>query len=167
MVFLFKSNNLPKWVPLCVCLWRGGSRVMRGVCGLHSVYGPLVSKTTVRFEFFILVKKQVSNKSHMKMFFQILVTRKISLCLGWAFEVVSESLGISTIIDFYWWINKLLDYMWNVTLLNIWYDRSKSKIGVVSETIWAVRFVFETTPDIFGFLCIFFFRGSNTYKGSK
>ena len=96
----------------------------------------------------------------MKMFFKILVTRKISPCLGWAFEVVSESLDISTIIDFYWWMNKLFDYMWNVTLLNIWYDRSRSKIGFISEIMWAVRFVFETTPDIFVFFCIFFLFSS-------
>ena len=93
----------------------------------------------------------------MKMFFKILVTRKISPCLGWVFEVVSELLDISTIINFYWWMNKLFDYMWNVTLLNIWYGRSRSKIGFISEIMWAVRFVFETTPDIFGFFCIFFF----------
>ena len=55
----------------------------------------------------------------MKIFFKMLVTRKISLCPGWAFEVVSESLDISTNIDFYWWMNKLFDYMWTVTLLGM------------------------------------------------
>ena len=90
----------------------------------------------------------------MKMFFKILVTRKVLPCLGWAFEVLTESLEISTI---YWWMNKLFDYMLNVTLLNLWYDRSRSKIGVISEIMWAVRFVFEITPDISGFFGIFVF----------
>ena len=139
----------------------GGGRVMRrhNFPGLHSVDGPLVSKTIiVRFKFFILVKKEQTNKRHMRMFFQILAIRKISPCLEWAFEVVSESLDNSTIINFYWSMNKLFDYMWNVTLLNIWYERNRSKIGVASENMGAVRFVFKTITEI---LC-FFFRGSVT-----
>ena len=53
--------------------------------------------------------------------------------------------------------NKLFGYIWNVILLNIWCDRSRSKIGVVSETMWAARFLFELTPDIFGFSLHFIF----------
>ena len=68
MLFLLKLNYLPKCVPVCLflCVYvEGGvgSRVMRQAWFPWIVDGPLVSKTIiVRFEFFILLKKEGLNK---------------------------------------------------------------------------------------------------------
>ena len=44
--------------------------------GLHSVDDPLVSKTIVRFKFFILVKKEGPNKRHRKCFLKYWLQEK-------------------------------------------------------------------------------------------
>ena len=63
----------------------------------------------------------------------------------------------SLIVTWYFSNYRLLLIDEQIVWLHVkWYDKGRSKIGVISEIVWAVRFVFEATPDIFGFLCIFF-----------